>query len=126
MESTPLLEMKGISKRFGGIQALDNVDFCLDAGEVMALAGENGAGKSTLIKILAGAYPRDAGEILMDGQPVEISNPREAQRLGIAVIYQEFNLTPNQTVAENVFLHAPHRRPGALGKLGIVDHRART
>src|SRR5512142_3023057 len=126
MESSPLLEMKGISKRFGGIQALDNVDFALNAGEVMALAGENGAGKSTLIKILAGAYPRDAGEIRIDGQPVEVTNPRDAQRLGIAVIYQEFNLTPNQTVAENVYLHAPHRRAGTLGRLGIVDHRARS
>ncbi len=125
MESTPLLEMKGISKRFGGIQALDDVDFCLDAGEVMALAGENGAGKSTLIKILAGAYPRDSGEILMNGKPVEIHSPRDAQRLGIAVIYQEFNLTPNQTVAENVYLHDPQRRPGLLGRLGVVDHQAR-
>jgi len=125
MESTALLEMKGISKRFGGIQALDDVDFYLNAGEVMALAGENGAGKSTLIKILAGAYPRDAGEIWMNGRPVEIHSPRDAQRLGITVIYQEFNLTPNQTVAENVYLHDPQRRPGLMGCLGIVDHRAR-
>ena len=126
MDPAPLLEMKGISKRFGGIQALDRVDFTLNAGEVMALAGENGAGKSTLIKILAGAYPRDTGEIRMNGQPIEIANPRDAQRLGIAVIYQEFNLTPNQTVAENVYLHAPQRRPGVLGKLGVVDHRGRS
>ena len=84
-------------------------------GEVMALAGENGAGKSTLIKILAGAYQRDAGEISIDGQPVEIRRPGEAERLGIAVIYQEFNLTPNQTVAENVFLRDPQRRGGLLG-----------
>jgi ABC-type sugar transport system ATPase subunit len=117
--------MKGISKRFGGIQALAGVDFALRAGEVMALAGENGAGKSTLIKVLAGAYPRDSGEILIDGKPVEIHSPRDAQRLGIAVIYQEFNLTPNQTVAENVFLHAPQLRPGTLGRLGIVDANAR-
>jgi ABC-type sugar transport system ATPase subunit len=126
MDPPPLLEMKGISKRFGGIQALDKVDFSLNVGEVMALAGENGAGKSTLIKILAGAYPRDAGEIRMNGQSVEIANPRDAQRLGIAIIYQEFNLTPNQTVAENVYLHAPQRLPGALGSLGIIDHRARS
>lgn len=121
----PLLEARAISKRFGGIQALDNVDFSLRAGEVMALSGENGAGKSTLIKILAGAYPRDAGEILIDGKPVEIRNPHDAQQLGIAVIYQEFNLTPNQTVAENVFLHAPQRRNGWLGRLGILDANAR-
>jgi ABC-type sugar transport system ATPase subunit len=121
-----LLEARGVSKRFGGIQALDGVDFSLRAGEVMALAGENGAGKSTLIKILAGAYQRDAGEILIDGQPVEIRNPDEAQRLGISVIYQEFNLTPNQSVAENVFLHDPHLRAGFLGRVGVVDKRART
>jgi ABC-type sugar transport system ATPase subunit len=121
----PLLQMRGISKRFGGIQALDGVDFNLRRGEVMALVGENGAGKSTLIKILAGVHQRDAGTILLDGHPVEIRGPGDAQRLGIAVIYQEFNLTPNQTVAENVFLHAPQRRPGVLGWLGIVDQQAR-
>jgi ABC-type sugar transport system ATPase subunit len=125
-EPSVLLEVRGISKRFGGIQALDGVEFRLRGGEVMALAGENGAGKSTLIKILAGAYPRDAGEIWIDGQPVEIHSPDDAQRLGISVIYQEFNLTPNQTVAENVFLHAQHRHPGLRGRLGMVDKRARS
>jgi ABC-type sugar transport system ATPase subunit len=121
----PLLEMRGISKRFGGTQALDGVDFSLRRGEVMALVGENGAGKSTLIKTLAGVYERDAGEILFDGQPVEIRGPSDAQRLGVAVIYQEFNLTPNQSVAENVFLHSPQRRPGVLGRIGVVDKPAR-
>jgi ABC-type sugar transport system ATPase subunit len=121
----PVLEARGISKRFGGIQALDSVDFTLHAGEVMALAGENGAGKSTLIKILAGAHQRDAGEIRIDGQPVEVHSPEESERLGIAVIYQEFNLTPNQTVAENVFLRDPQRRGGLLGRLNVVDKGAR-
>ena len=121
----PLLEARGISKRFGGIQALDGVDFTLRAGEVMALAGENGAGKSTLIKILAGAYQRDAGEIRIDGKPTEIHSPGESERLGISVIYQEFNLTPNQTVAENVFLREPPRRGGFLGRLNLVDQGAR-
>jgi ABC-type sugar transport system ATPase subunit len=124
-DQVPLVEMHAISKRFGGIQALENVDFSLRRGEVMALVGENGAGKSTLIKILAGVYLRDSGQILMDGQPVEIRSPRDAQRLGIAVIYQEFNLTPNQTVAENVFLHAPQRQPGLLGRMGFMDQQAR-
>ena len=122
---TPLLEAHGISKRFGGIQALDSVDVTLYAGEVMALAGENGAGKSTLIKILAGAHQRDAGEIRIDGQVVEIHDPAKAEHLGIAVIYQEFNLTPNQTVAENVFLRDPQRRGGVLGRLNVVDKAAR-
>src|SRR5262245_29460474 len=123
--AAPLLEMRGISKRFGGIQALDEVDLTLYPGEVMALAGENGAGKSTLIKILAGAYRRDAGEIRIDGEVVEIHDPAEAERLGVAVIYQEFNLTPNQTVAENVFLRDPQRRGGLLGRLNLVDKAAR-
>ncbi len=122
---TPILEARGISKRFGGIQALDEVDLTLYPGEVMALAGENGAGKSTLIKILAGAYQRDAGEIRIDGQVVGIHDPAEAEDLGIAVIYQEFNLTPNQTVAENVFLRDPQRRAGLLGRLNLVDKGAR-
>ncbi|WP_026369335.1 sugar ABC transporter ATP-binding protein [Kallotenue papyrolyticum] len=120
-----LLELRGISKRFGGIQALDSVDFSLRRGEVMALVGENGAGKSTLIKIIAGVHQPDSGTLAIDGQPVRLRTPAEAQRLGIAVIYQEFNLTPNQTVAENVFLHRPPRRPGLAGRLGLVDHRAR-
>ena len=126
MEAAPsVLEARGVSKRFGGIQALDGVDLTLRAGEVMALAGENGAGKSTLIKVLAGAYQRDTGTIHIDGQPVAIRDPAESQRLGISVIYQEFNLTPNQTVAENVFLHDPQRRAGLAGRLRLIDQGAR-
>ncbi len=120
-----LLEMRGISKRFGGTQALDQVDFSLDRGEVVGLLGENGAGKSTLIKILAGVHRMDQGAIFIDGKPVTLQTPQDAQRLGIAVIYQELNLTPNQTVAENVFLHHPQRVNGILGKIGIIDHRRR-
>jgi len=120
-----LLEMRGISKRFGGTQALDQVDFSLDRGEVVGLLGENGAGKSTLIKILAGVHRMDQGAIFIDGKPVTLQTPQDAQRLGIAVIYQELNLTPNQTVAENVFLHHPQRMNGILGKIGIIDHRRR-
>jgi ABC-type sugar transport system ATPase subunit len=123
---TPLLlEMRGISKRFGGTQALDRVDFSVDRGEVVGLIGENGAGKSTLIKILAGVHCMDQGVIAIDEQPVAIHTPQDAQRLGIAVIYQELNLTPNQTVAENVFLHHPQRMKGMLGKIGVLDHRRR-
>ena len=120
-----LLEMRGISKRFGGTQALDQVDFSLDRGEVVGLLGENGTGKSTLIKILAGVHRMDQGAIFIDGKPVTLQTPQDAQRLGIAVIYQELNLTPNQTVAENVFLHHPQRMNGILGKIGIIDHRRR-
>lgn len=98
------LEMKNISKQFGGIKALDNVSVQVRPGEIHALIGENGAGKSTLIKILSGAYTRDGGKIYIDGKEVMISSPLDAKNLGIAVIYQEFMLAPDLTVAENIFI----------------------
>jgi ribose transport system ATP-binding protein len=100
----PLLEMRGICKTFPGVAALDRVDFTLEAGDVHMLLGENGAGKSTLMKILGGAYRRDAGEIFVEGRGVAIDSPREAGALGIRIIYQELNLVPHLSVAENVFL----------------------
>lgn len=103
-----LVKMESIVKRFPGVLAVDTVDFDLRPGEVHALLGANGAGKSTLIKILAGVYHRDAGEIHLRGEPVEIQDPRHAQRLGIATIYQEYNLVPDLSVAENISLgHLP-------------------
>jgi len=106
--STPkgfaLLEMRGISKGFPGVQALDNVDFTLQAGEVHALMGENGAGKSTLIKVLTGVYPRDAGEIRLGGTPVHPRSTKHAESLGISTVYQEINLIPHLSVAENICL----------------------
>src|SRR3954469_3733064 len=90
----PLLALRGIRKTYPGVVALDGVDLELLPGEVHVLLGENGAGKSTLMKIISGAVPRDAGEILVEGAAVEISNPRVAQALGIGIIYQEFNLIP--------------------------------
>src|SRR5204862_4954608 len=104
MSATPLLEMRGISKGFPGVVALDNVSLQIGSGEVVALCGENGAGKSTLIKILGGVYQPDEGEILLDGQPVRIQNVHEAMRLGIAFIHQELNVVDNLDVAANVFL----------------------
>ena len=123
MSDRPLLEMEGISKHFPGVQALDNVSFSAYSGEVMALVGENGAGKSTLMKILCGAYPKDAGTIQIDGKVVQIDNPHRAQELGIAIIYQEFNLTPNQTVAANIFIAREPKPRGLGGLLGFVDKR---
>jgi ribose transport system ATP-binding protein len=114
---SPLLEMRAISKRFPGVTALDGVDFELERGEVHVILGENGAGKSTLIKMLSGAYQPDEGEILFEGVPVRIPSAAVAQSLGISTIYQEFNLVPQLTVAENVFLGRQPRR------LGIVDRR---
>ncbi len=103
-----LLEMKGIGKTFPGVRALEGVQLTVKEGQVHALLGENGAGKSTLIKILSGAYRKDEGQILFEGQPVEIRGPHDAQALGISTIYQEFNLAHDLTVAENVFLgHLP-------------------
>jgi ribose transport system ATP-binding protein len=104
------LEMRGISKRFPGVVALEGVDFEVRPGEVHVLLGENGAGKSTLVKILSGAVRKDAGEIRLAGKPVEISGPDQARRLGVTVIYQELMLVPHLSVAENVFLgKAPTR-----------------
>ncbi|MEO8425905.1 MAG: sugar ABC transporter ATP-binding protein [Verrucomicrobiota bacterium] len=102
--TTPLLRMRGIEKSFPGVHALRGVDLELQTGEVLALLGENGAGKSTLVKILAGAHLPDGGVIEMDGQEMAIASPVEAQRGGIAVIYQEFNLIPALTVRENILL----------------------
>jgi ribose transport system ATP-binding protein len=117
----PFLEMRGIVKRFPGVLALDGVDLDVRPGEVHVLLGENGAGKSTLIKILSGVHLPDAGEILVEGAPAQIRRPRDAQALGISTIYQEFNLVPDMTVAENVFLG---REPLSSRRLGLVDRRA--
>jgi len=119
MATTKLLEMRGITKRFPGVVALDNVQFDLEPGEVHILLGENGAGKSTLIKILSGVYQKDAGEILLDGQPIEIQNPRHAQELGISTIYQELNLVQPLDIAKNVFLG---REPVLAGMLQLIDY----
>jgi ribose transport system ATP-binding protein len=100
----PLLQMRGITKRFYGVPVLADVDLDAVAGEVHAVVGENGAGKSTLMKILAGAYQPDAGTILLDGREVHFGHPREAQERGVSIIYQEFNLLPERTVAQNIFL----------------------
>jgi len=113
--SMSLLELREIQKSFHGTRVLSGVSLDLRAGEVHALVGANGAGKSTFIKILSGAYLRDAGEILLDGQPVVIHSPQDALRLGIGVIYQEFNLVPELSVAENILVgQEPVRRLGGL------------
>jgi D-xylose transport system ATP-binding protein len=101
---TPILELRGISKSFGAVQALYEVDFHVSRGEVMALVGDNGAGKSTLIKCIAGIYSIDSGEVLFEGQPVSIHGPKDAARLGIEVVYQDLALADNLDVVQNMFL----------------------
>jgi len=113
------LEMIGITKRFPGVLALDHARLELRPGEAHCLLGENGAGKSTMMKILAGAQPMDSGEIRLDGEPVHIQSPHHAQQLGISMIYQEFNLSPYLSVAENIFLGREPR----IGRTPFVDWR---
>ena len=114
--SQNIVEMKGIVKTFSHVQALKSVDFSVRKGEVHALLGENGAGKSTLIKVLTGVYPKDGGEIIFDGQPVEINSREDATKLGIAVIFQEFSLIPTLTVTQNILLNKEKTRFGVLQK----------
>ena len=102
--SQPLLEMRGISKRFPGVIALNNVDLTISPGEVVALAGENGAGKSTLMKVLGGIYQPDEGSVLVNGNAVEFRGVPDATAQGIGFVHQELNVLDNLTVAENVFL----------------------
>jgi D-xylose transport system ATP-binding protein len=104
MTDQPLLELRGVSKSFGAVQALYKVDFHVAPGEVMALVGDNGAGKSTLIKGIAGIYPFDEGEVLYEGQPVHIHGPKEASSLGIEVVYQDLALADNLDVVQNMYL----------------------
>jgi D-xylose transport system ATP-binding protein len=101
---TPTLELRGISKSFGSVQALSEVDFSVRDGEVMALVGDNGAGKSTLIKCVAGIYTIDSGEVLFEGKPVTIHGPKDAARLGIEVVYQDLALCDNLDVVQNMYL----------------------
>src|SRR5215204_4091461 len=109
---TALLKMQGISKSFPGVKALQSVHLEVHAGECVALMGENGAGKSTLMKILSGVYKPDEGTISIDGELVTLTNPHQAQELGLSIIYQEFNLFPNLSVEENVFVG---REPSSNG-----------
>ena len=102
--TTPLLQARSITKRFGALQALVDVDVDIHTGEVLAILGDNGAGKSTFIKILSGAYEPSAGTLLLDGAPVSFASPQDAADVGIATIFQELALSENLSIAENVFL----------------------
>jgi ribose transport system ATP-binding protein len=112
MDSAPLLELRGVSKTFPGVQALSDVQLDLRHGEVLALVGENGAGKSTLMKLLSGIHPADSGEFFLDGRPLVAHNPKQAQEVGISIIHQEFNLMPDLTVAQNILIGREPRGGG--------------
>jgi ribose transport system ATP-binding protein len=120
-----MLEIRAVSKSFPGVRALHAVSFTVEHGEVHALVGENGAGKSTLMKILSGAYTDFQGDLMLDGQPLVLGGPRDAQLRGIAIIYQELNLIPELTVAENIFLGREPRTATGLLDVARMDDEAR-
>src|SRR3954463_7147741 len=111
-EGAPLLELEGVSKRFGPVQALARVDFAVHAGEVIGLVGDNGAGKSTLVKTIAGIHSADEGTIRFDGEEVRIKSPQDAVELGIATVYQDLALCDNLDVVANLFLGREEVAPG--------------
>jgi D-xylose transport system ATP-binding protein len=110
--AAPLLELDGVSKRFGPVQALDRVDFAVNAGEVVGLVGDNGAGKSTLVKTIAGIHSADDGRIRFDGSEIKVTRPQDATKLGIATVYQDLALCDNLDVVANVFLGQEEISPG--------------
>src|SRR6516162_4926681 len=117
-DAPPLLRLAGVSKNYGGVTALDGVDFACAAGTIHAILGENGAGKSTLIKIMSGVVEPSAGEIVLDGRPIAPSGPADAARNGIVCVFQELSLLPDLTVADNISITDPPRR------FGLIDGRA--
>jgi len=123
--AVPLLDLEGVSKGFPGVLALDDVRLDLRHGEVLALVGENGAGKSTLMKLLAGIYTPDSGSFRLNGQELTIEGPRHAQELGISIIHQEFNLMPDLTVAQNIFIGREQRSAGVFLDDRALNRRAR-
>jgi ribose transport system ATP-binding protein len=119
----PILTVRGVTKSFPGVRALKGVDLTIWPGEVHALVGENGAGKSTLMKILAGAYRPDGGEVSLDGKPVHFHSPHQARAAGIGIIYQELTIAPNLTVAGNVFLGSEELKFGFLtDTAAMIEH----
>jgi D-xylose transport system ATP-binding protein len=126
MSATPLLELRDIVKTFGSVQALDGVDFEVNAGEVMALVGDNGAGKSTLVKCIAGTHMPDSGHIFFEGNEVTIHGPRAAARLGIEVVYQDLALCDNLDVVQNMYLGREANRFQILNEATMEQHTGET
>jgi simple sugar transport system ATP-binding protein len=123
-ERVPIFEARGIHKWFGPVRALNDVDFAVYPGEIVALIGDNGAGKSTLINVLTGVLPFEQGQIFFEGQPVSVNSPQEARKLGIETVYQDLAIAPHLDSIANIFLGRERRRGGLLGKLGFLDEGA--
>jgi fructose transport system ATP-binding protein len=123
-EDRPVLEARGLVKRYGRVTALDHADFELRPNEILGVIGDNGAGKSTLIKVLAGAVVPDSGQVLMDGQPVHFRSPVEARAAGIETVYQNLALSPALSIADNLFLGRELRKKGFLGSIFRLLDRA--
>ncbi|GAA1862510.1 ATP-binding cassette domain-containing protein [Asanoa iriomotensis] len=121
---TAVLEARGISKRYGHVEALADANFDVQAGEVVALIGDNGAGKSTLVRILSGAESADAGEVLFDGRQVHLTSPTDARELGMETVFQDLALAPHLSPVQNMYLGREVMRKGLLGKLGFMDAKA--
>ncbi|MEU8978032.1 ATP-binding cassette domain-containing protein [Streptomyces sp. NPDC048309] len=124
VSATPVLALRGVSKRFGAVQALTDVELEVHAGEVVALVGDNGAGKSTLVKTIAGVHPIDEGAIEWDGKPVQINKPHDAQSLGIATVYQDLALCDNIDVVGNLYLGRELKKRGILDEVEM-ERRSR-
>ena len=120
----PVLQARGLVKRFGRVVALDHADFDLMPNEILGVIGDNGAGKSTLIKVLAGAIIPDSGQVVMDGAPVQFKDPMEARSAGIETVYQDLALSPALSIADNLFLGREKRKPGPLGRFFRLLDRA--
>ena len=120
---TPILEARGLSRSFGHVRALDNADFDINAGEVVALIGDNGAGKSTMVKALSGNLSLDDGQIFFEGDEIQMTSPQQVAQLGIEVVYQDLALAPHLDPTQNVFLGRELPAKGVLGKLGFMDKK---
>lgn len=126
MSDTPVIELRGIEKSFGPVHVLHGVAFAAYAGEVTALVGDNGAGKSTLVKCIGGAHPIDAGEILFEGKPVQVHNPRDAAALGIEIVYQDLALCDNLDIVQNMFLGREKKRGIVLDEYTMEELAGKT
>ena len=126
MPDTPVLELRGVDKRFGPVHVLRDVDFVIHPGQVTALVGDNGAGKSTLVKCIGGIHPIDAGDYLFEGRPVTVQSPRDAADLGVEIVYQDLALCDNLDIVQNMFLGRERRRGLVLDEVTMEELATRT